>query len=456
MSTWSIWPISLLWIWVSLWGESCSAWSQSHNLALSDAEHAGNADSTLDALEAEWKQIASDHAQAEAVRVYVQRLELVDQVLIDLRQGFERQRSAALLDLLDETLNTPEVTVESSAMDPAITADQLLARYQPSFASPLTTSGLTPEAIEVMRKLYESRLRRATDEISERGRSVAAANPEDAVKAISFSLVIPLLHISDGNWSVEEVRNLPEWLQSPELMASLENIALRLHRPLTAWSFARVTSLALTSQEDTHNDPSVYLSDTTERLLREGRFDEAVTCLRSLLSRFESPEGTPAADIRFRLAQVLADIGEPAQAAQTLAPLVGPEIDEADVFGRAVMLGLKYRYEAEDFEKLFTLSDAYRNSESIGDYRPQVLYITWVAARRDNRPHLAASVRESFLGDYASHALAADMYFAEAMEALARSDYEEAQRLFEYISYRYPDSRLIERVKEIQERLADQ
>ena len=172
--------------------------------------------------------------------------------------------------------------------------------------------------------------------------------------------------------------------------------------------------------------------------------------------------------IRFKLAEVLADIGKPAAAAQTLYPLIDRYYEEdlsstggitavsADTMARAVMLTSKYLYEAKDFEALFTLSDKHRDTEAVGAYRPQVLYITWVAARRADRPHLAEIVRESFLTDYAAHTLAADIYFAEAMDALARSDYDAAQRLLEYIVYRYPESRLINRVEDIRKRLDDQ
>ena len=166
---------------------------------------------------------------------------------------------------------------------------------------------------------------------------------------------------------------------------------------------------------------------------------------------------TPSA-IRFRLAEVLADTEKPGEAAEMLEPILkleGGGSEDGD-FGRAVMLSLKYRYEQEDYAALFALNDQYRDDKRVGAYRLQALYITWVAARRSDRPHLAKAVREAFLGDYAGHPLAADIYFAEAMEALARSDYDEAQRLLEYIAYRYPDSRLIARVQEIQGRLAAQ
>jgi len=343
--------------------------------------------------------------------------------------------------------------------DPEITADQLLSRYQLAFETPLSTDGLRPDDVDILRALYEARLRRASEQIAERGRSVAAANPEEAAKAISFSLVIPLLHHSDHVWSKDEVRQLPVWLRKPDLMAQLEETALRLQRPLAAWSFADFASDHTSGANETSDGTVDYLNKTVDRLLRDSRFDEAVACLQCLLSLSDRVEGRgdPSA-VRFRLAEVLADTGKPGDAVGVLEPFLQIEGlgGKGGTFGKAVMLSLKYQYEAENYEGLFALSDEYRGNELVGAYRAQVLYITWVAARRNDRAHLAKSVREDFLGDYPGHLLAADIYFAQAMEALARSDYEEAQRLLEYVSYRYPDSRLITRVEEIQKRLAEQ
>lgn len=420
---------------------------------------------SLGELIAEWREIASRSPSAPGVILFTERLALVDEVLADLSQGFESQRSAALLDLLDDTLGAPTVEIQTPGEEASITAEQLLTRYQPAFATPLSADGLSSQELDVLRRLYNARLREAGQQIAERGRSVAAANPEDAAKAVSFSLVIPLLHHPDHAWSLDEVRQLPDWLQSPELLAQLEETSLRLYRPLTAWSFAK-TAAGGGSNQNSAADATEYLTDTSNRLLRDSRFREAIACLRSLLSHLaRDGDEAGATATRYRLAEVLADTEKPLEAVEILAPLLISKPSEslgnsggsgASGGGRAVMLSLKYAYEAEDFEKLFALSDAYRGAEETGAYRPQVLYISWVAARRDNRPHLAKTVREAFLSGYAGHPLAADIYFAEAMEALARSDYDEAQRLLEYIVYRYPDSRLIKRVEEIQQRLTSQ
>ena len=47
----------------------------------------------------------------------------------------------------------------------------------------------------------------------------------------------------------------------------------------------------------------------------------------------------------------------------------------------------------------------------------------------------------------------ADIYFASAMTALAASDYDQALRMIEIIEYRYPQSRIINKVKQIKQRL---
>jgi len=269
---------------------------------------AGDLGPTAKSLRSEWEEIASRSPEAKGVQGFNQRLELVDEVLHELNRGFESQRSEALLSLLDDTLDAPGIVVEAAMTDPEITADQLLSRYQLAFAAPLSTDGLRPDDVDILRALYEARLRRASEQIAERGRSVAAANPEEAAKAISFSLVIPLLHHSDHVWSKDEVRQLPVWLRKPDLMAQLEETALRLQRPLAAWSFADFASDHTSGANETSDGTVDYLNKTVDRLLRDSRFDEAVACLQCLLSLSDRGEGRgdPSA-VRFRLAEVLCE-----------------------------------------------------------------------------------------------------------------------------------------------------
>jgi len=413
----------------------------------------------LNELAAYWEGMATTQPDAEGVRSFAQRLALVDEVQSQLNLGFEHQRTVVLNDLLDQTLggSAPAVTAMAPA-DSGVSAEQLLRTYEARFAQGLTDEGIDDDALVRLGAFYGLYIQQAGSRIAERGGSVAAANPSDASRAVAYSLVFPFLHVPDADWSDADVRGLAEWLQQPATLLQLEDTSLRLGRPRTAWAFAKVAAEAQageTRKEHVASDVMMYLQDTADRMLRADRFKEAINCLAGKLDEcLRRDLRSEEVATRFRLAEVTADTGQPGDAAEILEPLLA-EHSTAEAFGRAAMLRLKYLYEAESYEALFASSDLYLPDDRIGGYRPQGLYITWVAARRNDRPHLAESMKKEFQSKFAAHPLAADMYFAEAMEALARSDYDEAERLLEYIAYRYPESRLIQRVAEIQKRLTE-
>ena len=401
---------------------------------------------------AAWETLRERRAGLASLVEFEQRLAVVDQVAEELRAGFEQRRAEALAALLGETLGEAGADQTQVVGEAERTAGAVYRRYRAAFAQPLSAEGLEAGEVDVLRGVYNAKLEEAGREIAERGREVAAAEPGDARGAAAFALVIPLLHVDDEQWGEAEVSGLPDWIRAGGLLSEMEDVALGLGRPRTAYWLAKAAG------DDGREELAglaVYLGSTSDRLLRADRFDEAVACLTALVVEHEAAgETAEATAVRFRLAEVLSDVDRPGEAAEVLGPLL--EGDEIDEVGRAAMLSLKCRYEQRDFEAVFALSDRFTPEGAAGSYRPQVLYISWIAANQDGRAVLAAGYRQAFLADYPGHALAADFYFAQAMEALQISDYQQATQVLEYLAYQYPESRLAPRAREICKRLSEQ
>lgn len=403
--------------------------------------------------------LATRHRDRPELQAFQDRLRLIDEVRKDLEAAFEQRRVEALDHLLDDVMDLPDVTAREVVQrdaDAPVREDavSLLRRYGHRFAEPLPASGFSADERAAVREQYNLAIGRAGDFIADKGRSVAAAKPEEAMHAMALSLVLPLLHTPDEAWADADVERLPAWVREALNLRELEDFALRVHRPLTAYVFAE-HARRLDAGAAEASDVKTYLESTADRLLRSDRFDEALAALRAHLG---VAEGASDADTvtasRFRIAQVLDDLGRSEEAAVEIARVLeAPEV-EPNNWGKAAMLRLKYLYGAGQHDAVIEESERYHGDDRAADYLPQVLYVTWVSARQGDRPQAAEQAKKLFVSKFPDHVLGADVYFAEAMESLARSDYDEAARVLEYIRYRYPQSRLIKRVEEIEKRLA--
>jgi outer membrane protein assembly factor BamD (BamD/ComL family) len=123
------------------------------------------------------------------------------------------------------------------------------------------------------------------------------------------------------------------------------------------------------------------------------------------------------------------------------------------VFGRAAMLRMKYLYEANRFAAILDEAPPLRDDARCKLFVPQILYLQWVSHRREGQTDQAASVMRTFLDAYPTHPLGADMQFAAAMALLSEGDYAGASQALDRIEYRYPDSALIPKVRQLQARV---
>ena len=122
--------------------------------------------------------------------------------------------------------------------------------------------------------------------------------------------------------------------------------------------------------------------------------------------------------------------------------------------GQRAVQRLSQLYQAELYDRALTQVQEKRDKPENAEYRPQILYIEWVASRRMDRMAEGSAVQREFLNTYPDHWLAADMHFADAMALLANSDYPAASAKLAMIQTKWPDAMVTTKAKQIRERLA--
>lgn len=392
---------------------------------------------------------------------YAQRLRLIDDVAQLLIQEFTRVKSASLDILVDDPLGKSpakpagrqgparSLATRPDASQP-MDALAILDRYSDELTASLSLPALGREELETLRNYYDAKAKAASRFIAQKGRPIAAVNPARSSDILELCLVIPFLHVADAAWTQEQVDLLPDWMKAGANLEKMEKFSLGSRRPLTAWQFAiRQARLKKTQPEDLLE----YLRKSAQEAVANREYHCAIQCYRSAVAQAQSRQlKDVATSIQVSLCELLARLEHPQLAASEIKAAMDANPSSAE-FGKAAVLRLKFLYESSQFDQILKESGDYQKDDRCGQQLPQIMYITWVSARRQNQQDKADALASNFLKQFPDHPLGADLYFASAMSKLAEGKYEEAIKLLETVEVRYPKSPLIPKVKEVHTRL---
>lgn len=400
-------------------------------------------------LEATYGKAIADHPQDPALSQFQDRLRQIDAAAEALLARLRALEASSLDSMLDAQtpLPGPAQRVKSTA-----SASETYLEYAADFSATLPRPSLSDEAMKFLLNYYAASFNASRDYIARRCRPLLAANPKLSREVLQLAAVLPWLQVSDETWAPADLAALPPWMQEASALEILEDFALSIRRPLTAYVLANQRKPAAERSPRQLGLP-VYLRDAAERLLQNREYHAALYCLKTAVDLAEK-ENRPGevAWLRFRRAELLATVGYANLAAAEVLLLIEKH-PQADSYSRATLLRLKYLYESDQVPAVLDESAKYAADARVTPHLAEVLYIRWLALRRVNHLEAAKKLQAEFLERFPRHPLGADMVFASAMASLSASDYPETLRLLDLIEYRYPDSRLVPKVKELQQRL---
>jgi len=306
----------------------------------------------------------------------------------------------------------------------------------------------TNEELDILRRYRRAYTRILGDYVLSHTSTTVIDEPTNR-ELTELYVIIRFLEIPDHAWSLRDIEAFPDSLKGHGSLKIIEQLALQIRRPLTALRF-------IEHRQGKHLDPETcynYLVHRGRTFAKEGRYRLGTSCFQAGVQMAEENRDV---DRSVRAGLELADLydkmGHPNVAAETIGEQLKRN-GEAASWGKAALLRLRYMYKTKGFSDLLDDGTAYLADERCKPYRPQIMYILWVTHRRLGQSGPAKVLEEGFLHEFPKHPLAADMYFAAAMSALASGDYQEAERLLEVIEYRYPKSRIRSKVKSVQAQL---
>lgn len=398
---------------------------------------------SLEAIKVSYEQIKAEYPDNADLKKFEERVETIDTLAVQIISQFSSVKSQAMQNMiaLDIALPAP-----SNRKVQSLSAADLMLQYQEQFSQPLPVPEIDPSRLPVLKAYYDKAIQSAMDFITPRGCSAAIVNKATAADTLSLSMVIHFLHIGDSNWNKTCIERLPDLMKKPATLETLEEVCLELLRPRTAYQFF----LYRTSGEGL--DPDYFLR-SSDRLLARNEYLSAIRCLTAGLEIAREMESNEkAASLAVKLADVYDTMGHLSLAIETMEEVLrqGPQYDG---YCKAAALQLKYLYEDGRYKEVTAKASSYLNQNVCEGYQPEILYIAWLATRRDNLQDAAETMKKKFLEKYPQNPLGANMLFDSAINALANTNYSQAREFLEQIEYHHPGSKIMSKVRELKDRL---
>ncbi len=176
------------------------------------------------------------------------------------------------------------------------------------------------------------------------------------------------------------------------------------------------------------------------RSFRDGDYGGGVNYLRTAIS-LAKKEGKPSEAVRYglKLAELLEKAEHPQLAADEMQRILRSYPEEPR-WGEIAVKRLMYLYRAGRYSDIGKEATACQKDERCKNNRPHVIYLSWLAARKEENVEEARRLQRTFVRDYPKSDLCADMYFSEAIEALTQSETDRARQLLQLIEDKYPNS----------------
>jgi hypothetical protein len=398
-------------------------------------------------LQAEFDRIVSSYSGDPAVQSTQRKLAAMDGAADAVLGDLAVHHSAFLNQSLARIGASDDAGDQSQRL---IGAAGIVDRYGLAFAYADAVTKLDSGDRETLRKHVNLAAQALNGVIQARGRRYVQAVGADTNEIVRLSFVVEML-TSDANDNLSAAAPpLPTWMNHPKELKLLQVFAVESGRPRVAFAMARPS--AAPALADVVAEYGSFAAEQADAMLRAEKYSAALACLTDAAEVANSAkQDAQAVKLCFRIAEVLEATGANGSAADELAHVRSICRDPAD-FARASMLRLKDLHSAERDDEVIAEAAADLNEPRCEANLPQIIYIAWLSARSQKGGD-AQNWQKTFLARFPDQPLAADIYFSSATDAVSNGDFDTAARVLQFIEYRFPDYRLIAKVRALCDRL---
>ncbi|HUW82166.1 MAG TPA: hypothetical protein VMZ31_05125 [Phycisphaerae bacterium] len=305
---------------------------------------------------------------------------------------------------------------------------------------------LTAAQVTFARAYYNAEAKDMLNETMELGASLASLTQgEQSVE--NYLVLMPLLQ-NPTQFDVRLLDALPVSCTTPERLHQLADFCLLCLGRLDAAS-AIATRLAGTQGPDPAR--YAYFVDSVGKCTNAHEPGLAVRCLDEAIALLDRDDQR-VLEHRFRKCEIWANAGNYAMAAGE-AGTIARDFAGTEHGARARYLRIRHLATQGDFKAvLMDVEDAAKD-EHCDPYRADLLYLHWLALRKEGRGERASQVLRTFLEKYPEDDRAAEMYYAVGVDCLSAQRYEDAARVLRKLVEEFPTADAARRAKRLVEKL---
>ena len=381
-----------------------------------------------------------------------EQLNLIDRLVGELLHCFDTTRDRGFHDALDSIEGRLSGSVQPQLLSTVTVVEELYSSYVPKCRAILIQPG---EHETKAAALVRAKLRAASKYCAS---TFALSKPIDGEQAACLArlcAVLPFILVKDADWADTDIAALPDWVQLPRYTKVLEQLALGVGRPRTAYVCYVHASKRIESARTPVWSYTDYLLQAVSDLNEASKYTAAICCLQEgIRTATANSQKSNEIELRLLLASTLNAMGHPMPAAEQTHLVMASSL-EPEEYGRVAVQRLFYLYGARQMDLVIKENEIRLADPRCRPYLRSLLYIEWLTRRHVGDAEAARHVMGEFLAKFPLDARAADMYVAQALDAMALGELDESIRLLEYVERNFPACGNIGDVRRLRRQLRD-
>lgn len=402
-------------------------------------------DKALQSIKEQFENLKAIYPDDPELKRFGRRIEMTNKLSVEIVRQFKKVKLRVLQNMISIETNPSQT---SNVKKDSLLAYNLILEYQTQFLQPLPIPDINQEELNILQEYYNISIKTASDFIAPRCYSVVIIDSSAATDVLGLCMVMPFLHIADNDWSETHMDSLPDLMKKSECLKILEEFSFKAKRPYTAYRFFLYQTKGRVDKFEAD-----FFLENSYKHVKVNDYLNAIRCLKAgldIASGLDDKDG--AEQLHLELADIYYKLSHLHLAIEEMEKIFKNYPQHQD-YCKTVALQLKYLYEDGEYKEVIRKYPLCLDGDKCQSYRSQIMYIAWLASRKEGMSDSAVAIKKEFMAKYSQHPLCANMLFDEAINALSNGNYREARQVLEKIEYHYPKSSILSKVRELKERL---
>jgi tetratricopeptide (TPR) repeat protein len=395
-----------------------------------------------------FERLISEHPENLSLQNLQRRLHAANSIAKLISNGLVSRQKQSLsniigTDILPELPSMRRHEKESDYL--LLPAHQLYWSHLECFPDELSIDGFSTTESKFLHRYYDLRMQSWIKEVANNTKQVTVTNRE-SVGLLSYSIVLPLLYLSEKEPRWENLDYLYEIVGLDNLDTLSDFCLLRMERPNTAKAIKKYKS-----QLEGGNFSIVDWSlAASTKCVENHRPDLAEKLLSMAIDTIDDKD--KVVEIKLKIAESYGKYGDTAAATERCKQIA---IDFSDslLYGKVISTYFAYLARQSKAQEILAEIEPALKSPQCQTYLPQLMYLKWWSLYKTNQQVLANQIGQKLIEDHGTNPCTAPVLLAQAIDALSNQHYEKCQKLLTQLVKNFPQTNSAKKAQKILARL---